>query len=134
VPSRYSLRKRELSGEDYDRGEVLLASWTYPMEALSPSQPPSPSIAVWSGHDLGFPTLALSATSHQEATKECRLPGYSGQLISFAVVDSARATEYYVAAYWTVSPGLWLRAVGFGPDNLLTSELGRVFTTFESSH
>ena len=120
-PDRSSEEDSEPYAEDRPMWEHILGSWwTIPVGARDPSLPSS--FAIWIGPRQGFPSVGVSGSlPRQVRFEECRLDAPVGRInvAIFTVVDSAYGRllrTQYVSAYWLLTDGAWLTAMGDGPE------------------
>ena len=133
-PDRSSQEDSEAYAEDRPMWEHIMGSWwTIPAGVRDPSL--ASSFAIWIGPREGFPSVGVSGGQPRQVQfEECRLDAPVGRVnvVIFTVADSVygqlRRTQY-VSAYWRLSDGAWLTAMGDGPEGRSATEFLFVLRT-----
>jgi hypothetical protein len=97
-------------------GGVLAASWVRAAEPLGDQGAPM-WIALWVGPENGYPTFGADTASRQLYAHECRMSTTDGErfVVEYAV-RGPDGTDRYLAAFWPVAPGRYLRMTIAGFD------------------
>jgi hypothetical protein len=103
----------------------ILGSWQIASAEQARSGYPECDFTLWIGSEVGYPTLGTSPEAHQFDFAECqvRTSQPTLHLVRFTLRTPDQGVRHYIAATWTVAPGVHIQAAGSGPDLHAQNEL-----------
>jgi hypothetical protein len=114
---------REATDESGEHWDHILGSWERLAEGRM--EPRSPHFALWIGPREGYPTAFIGGEEiKQVSLQECRLQSGVGEVAAAVfTVKSPRRDRYYLAVYWGIQDGVYVRGMASAQDSLSLTQL-----------
>jgi hypothetical protein len=112
-----------------------LGAWTVEQTDVRGLERVLRSFQLWISPEAGYPTIAFPIECEQlELEEGVRQAGdHTLRLVRYVVAGPNVHHGHVLAAYWPVSPGVWLTASAQGPDRRCQDEAQAIFESVRFS-